>query len=110
MGRLISVIFVLLSFVFMFSCGVDFSRKDVEKTNIFGKITKKYLDEWNHEEPTVICRSDENEFKYQMSAWRRKSDLWEYLQVGDSLIKPAGSLTLRVKKENGEYKDYKYQR
>lgn len=103
-------IIVLLASLLMFSCGVDFSRKEVEKTNISGRITKKYLDTWNHEVQTVICRSGVNEFKYQMSAWSGTNDFWEYLQVGDSIIKPPGTLTLRVKKANGDYKDYQYRR
>ena len=41
------ILFTFFSFFFIYSCGVDFSRNEIEKTYICGKITKKYLDSWN---------------------------------------------------------------
>jgi len=97
---------ICLIFLLFYSCGVDFSKNTVKETNISGKVIKKYLDTINHGEPTIICKEN----KYQMSRWERNSDLWDYLQIGDSVIKPSGTLILRVKKEDGSYKDYEYQR
>jgi len=100
-------ILVLVCFIF-FSCGIDFSKNTVRETNILGKVTKKYLDTINHGEPTIICKEQEEENKYQMSRWVKNSNLWDYLQIGDSVIKPSGTLTLRVKKEDGSFKDFEY--
>ena len=110
MVRYSIAIFVLLSSVFMFSCGVDFSKKNTEKKDISGKVIEKYRDEHNHMETTIVYENKDGQFKYQISDWAIKSDLWDYLEVGDSIIKPTGTLTLQVKKANGESKEYQYQR
>ena len=104
------ILFVLLSSISIISCTIDFTKKDTEKKEIYGKVIEKYKDESNHMEPTIIYENKNGEFKYQVSDWAIKSDFWEYLQTGDSVIKPSGVLTLRVKKKNGDYIDYKYQR
>ena len=91
--------------VFTFSCGVDFTKDDTKKEFLYGLVTEKYRDEHNHLEPTIVYKNKSGEFEYQMSDW----NLWDYLQTGDSIIKPSGTLTLRVKKVNGEFKDFEYQ-
>lgn len=103
-------IFVLLSCVFLFSCGIDFSKKDINKKNVYGKVTEKYKDENNHGAPTIVYENKDGQFKFHVIDWARNSDFWDYLEVGDSIIKPSGTLTMEIKKANGESKEYQYQR
>lgn len=100
---------ICLIFLLFYSCGVDFSKNTVNETNISGKVTKKYVDYNNHGAMTIIYENSSEEFKYQIDEWVN-NNLWNYLQIGDSVIKPSGTLILRVKKEDGSYKDYEYQR
>ncbi len=92
------------------SCVIDFTEKDTKELNLSGKVIKKYLDDWNHGAATVIMINEKGQFKYQIDDWAVYSDLWSYLYVGDSIIKPSGTLTLRVKHPDGTFKDYRYQR
>lgn len=103
-------IFIIILFFITSSCTVDFTKKETEGKDIFGKVIDKYYDELNHMEPTIVFENKNGLFKYQISDWAINSDLWNYIQIGDSVIKPSGTLTLRVKKEDGSFKDYKYQR
>ena len=104
------ILFTLLLYFCVFSCTVDFTKKDTEKKDIYGKVIEKYRDPHNHMEPTIVYENKNGQFRYQVSDWAIKSDFWEYMQTGDSVIKPSGTLILRIKKMNGDYKDYQYQR
>ena len=99
-----------LTFVLLFSCSVDFTKKDTMNKYIYGEVIEKFRDEHNHMETTIVYQNKEGHFRYQVSDWAIRSDFWEYIQKGDSIIKPSGILTIRVKKPNGEFKDYEYQR
>jgi len=101
--RIISILFII---GILLSCS---SRKEDTNNEIIGKVTKKYVDYNNHGAMTIIYENSSKEFKYQIDEWI-SDDLWKYLQIGDSVIKPSGTLILRVKKEDGSYKDYEYQR
>ena len=101
---------LILLLLLLSSCVIDFTKKDTKEKKLYGKVCKKYRDDWNHGEPTIVYINKNGEFIYQMSDWAIYSDLWSYLQVGDSIIKPSGTLTLRVKHADGTFKDYKYQR
>jgi len=104
-------IYFLFFLLFFTSCSY-FNRKykeSLKKVNITGKVIKKYFDDWNHGAATVIYIDKNGQSKCQMDDWSRYSNLWTYLQIGDSIIKPSGTLTLKVKKRDGRFKNYKYQ-
>ncbi len=105
--NLFSIIYILF---IVSSCTIDFTKKETNNEEIYGKVIYKYRDELNHMEPTIIFENNNENYTYQVSDWAINSDLWDYLQIGDSVIKPSGTLILRVKKEDGSYKDYEYQR
>ena len=103
--------YILFIFIIIInSCSIDFSKESIEKKIIYGVVEKKYFDDWNHGEPTIICKNEKGNFKYQLYDWDIKKELWEFIQIGDSIIKPSGTLILRVKKANGEIRDFEYNR
>ena len=100
---------IILSFALclLLSCS---SKNEDKNQEINGKVTEKYRDDHNHGAATIVYKNSSGEFTYQIDEWAINSDLWEYLQTSDSIIKSSGTLTLRVKKKNGDFKDYRYQR
>lgn len=103
--------FLFIAFMtLLFSCKIDFTKNDTLKKDIIGRVVNKYRDDFNHAEPTIVYENANGQFEYQVSDWAINSDFWEYIQINDSIKKPSGTLIMRVKKINGEYKDYQYQR
>lgn len=86
------------------------SKKEDKSIEIIGKVIEKYRDYHNHGSTTIVCENDNGQIKYQIDEWSINSDLWDYLQTGDSIIKPSGTLTLKIIKPNGDSKEYEYQR
>ncbi len=85
------------------SCGVDIYRIQVRSADIKGVLIKKDIDDFNHNAHVLIYADSigvENEL--YVGRWEEKSDLWSYVQSGDSIIKPPRSLLLLVKRK-GEY-------
>jgi len=80
----------------------DFGKKKVEKSEIKDKIVRMYQNKYDHLEPIFVTSNGE---KIYASRWRTSYD---YANVGDSIIKEAGSLTLTIKKDNGEYKIFEH--
>lgn len=59
----------------------------------------------NHDLP---CIDLNNNVSIGISTWDRESDLWEYIEIGDSVYKPSGTLTLKVIKPTDETKEFPY--
>ena len=102
--NLIVIIFVLFSI----SCGLNLNKKSIEKMDIHGIVLEKYLDHHNHGTTTVVYEMNKVQIKFDLTDWIKDNNIWEYIQLGDSIIKPTGTLTMHIKKSNEEYKDYEY--
>jgi len=94
--------------ILVVSCGLDLSREETKKEDICGIVEEKVIDQNNHGAPTIYVRSMHGTLKYHVIDWSKKSDFWEYLSTGDSVIKPSGTLIMRIKKSNGEFRDFQY--
>jgi len=102
-------IFIILFILNFNNCSINFGKKDDEKKDIHGILTLKYIDMDSHGSAVIEYKMDTVNYKFCINHWGRKNDMWGYLKIGDSIIKPSGSLTIRVKKNEGSYKDYEYQ-
>lgn len=100
-------ILILAAIFICTSCNfsADFGKKDTQKSEISGVVVKKYRELMNHDLP---CIDLNNNVSIGIEPWDRKTDLWEYIQIGDSVYKPSGTLTLKVIKPTGETKEFKY--
>jgi hypothetical protein len=96
---------LVLLLILMISCSS--TKEDIDQ-NITGRVTEKYLDMHNHGAATIVFKNSDGEFKAQIDSWVKNTDLWAFMQTGDSIIKPSGVLTLMVRKPNGESKNYAY--
>jgi len=100
--------FLILMFLFIFSScnfSADFGKEDTQKSEISGVVVKKYREPMNHNLP---CIDLNNDVSIGIEPWDRRTDLWEYIEIGDSVYKPSGTLTLKVIKPTGETKEFIY--
>ncbi|UPT68516.1 MAG: hypothetical protein M0D57_07765 [Sphingobacteriales bacterium JAD_PAG50586_3] len=80
---------------------------EFKNSKIKGVITDKYRDKMQHNVPLLIYRDSIDSKEINISSWIGKSDLWEFVSIGDSLIKTQGSENIIIVK-NGIRKEYKF--
>lgn len=97
---------LLLSFM---SCS-KYNRQKDKEMNINGIITKKYIKELG--EVNVIQVNNNNVL---LTPWIKRSsnnldkgNIWDYIDLGDSIYKAEGSLKMKVIKPSGEYQVFDY--
>lgn len=98
---------ILFSILFLlFSCNyVQKRTKDLEKREYNGVVIKKYKEKWNHGSPVVKFSSG---IEFGVGSWAKGSQLWENIDVGDSISKPSGTLILKLFKQNGGQESYSF--
>jgi len=100
--------FILILFLlFAFGCiRYDGIKKRHKPEEFKGIITKIYQDGRNHGVFTFdIKTEEEEEFKRMAGLYPRS---WEYAEIGDSIIKPADTLMIIIKKNDSTYKEFFY--
>lgn len=94
---------VLLS---IFSCNIRYDglREGIKAEAFNCIIIDVYQDRYNHN--IWILKTDcDEEKEINGNVWPR---CWEYMEVGDSVIKMADTLLLTVKKTDGQMKEFYY--
>lgn len=76
-------------------------KKDVYKGIVYKKITESN----RHGNSYLVVIDESDTFNISLYEWPY---LWEYAELGDTLIKPADTLLLYVKKKNGTVKTIIY--
>lgn len=92
-----NVLFFLLGVITI--CGIVFFGKiifehETLNLNFKGKLESKYIDNHNHNIPTLKIVVGEKIIVYDIA--NDESGLFEYIQAGDSIIKLSNSLNVRV--------------
>ena len=99
------VLFLLLSMT-IYSCFESHNSKDIlKKTTYKGIVVRKYIDESNHGQTTGIVRQEDSDKYIMFHDWVGS---WDYVNVGDSIIKKADTLMITIKKQNLSSKDFFY--
>ena len=88
-----SIIFLFL--ISLVGCG-DYCEDTIKPIKIKGKIVDKYVDEYNHATKTV--KYNENNTEYLIALY--DSELWDYISIGDSILKENNSLIVNMKRDN----------
>lgn len=106
-SKKISII-VITMFIFN-SCdfSIDYGKNRTKESEISGIVVKKYRHSVIHDTP---CIDLNNNGSIGIEPWNRYTEFWEYIQIGDSVYKPSGSLNLKVIKSTGETKDFEYKK
>jgi len=103
----ISLILGLLTIIFFIFLAKERTKEDcvsIKKKYVNkgynGIINRKFEDKENHALPTLIIK-EENQRKI-FGSFRDISGLYEYSQVGDSIIKEKGSLKVKIIRDDKE--------
>lgn len=65
-----------------------------------GKIIDKYIDQYEHLYPTIILRQNEMEKPYKFRIINEKSNLYDFLKVGDIISKDTNQNEVRIIRVN----------
>jgi len=74
--------------------------------NFKGTITKIYQDKRSHYEYIFEIKSNSELIELNAEDWHPRS--WAYARVGDSIIKPADTLLIIIKKNDSTFNDFFY--
>ena len=97
-GLFFTVILMIASEIWNF----DFGKNKIEKSEIRDKIVNIYRDKYNH--MAIVFKTNNGEKIFP----QRWFDAEDYANIGDSIIKEAGSLIITIKKDNGEMKTFNH--
>jgi len=95
----------IITILIFHSCQIDFGKDEIEKDIYTGIIIDKFQDKNDHYMWTLEIKSD---IKYNIIA-ERWNGLWQYAEIGDSVLKPENTLDLKIRKKNGITKIFKYE-
>jgi len=94
-----------------FSCQRNNERiqNQYKKQDFKGVVIKKYQD-WNDRgrECLIIFNFNTDTINLSPVEWR-KDNIWDYVRVGDSIIKPLNQLDITVKRKNDVPRKFRYQ-
>ncbi len=99
------IIFIIFS-LFLFSCiRIDTAKEGTKQQTYKGAITKIYQDKWNHMAYTFDIKTSGELIIDVVDIWPK---IWGYAAIGDSIIKPADTLIIIVKKNDSTFKEFQY--
>ncbi|MBP1629861.1 MAG: hypothetical protein H6Q15_754 [Bacteroidetes bacterium] len=108
--RIKAVYLITFLLLLYFSSCKGYYREQDRKKNISGIITNKYIDEFGHYTKVITINGYEN---IVLTPWIKGStidtgNIWEFIEVGDSVNKAEGSLKMKVIKPSGKYQVFDY--
>jgi len=91
---------VLLSLI-VISCHnhCDVVRK-VKEQEMKGVIVRKYVESFNHGAPHLDISSSKKEEYDNLYLVHELGGIWDFIEVGDSVIKEKGDFTIKIVKSN----------
>jgi len=90
----------------LFSCiRIDTGKKYCREEHYSGVILDIYQDKINHYSWTYKISNTKFLFDRDAQLWPKS---WEYAQVGDSIIKPADTLMIIIKKNDSTKREFFY--
>jgi hypothetical protein len=94
----------LFGLIIIVSCKNAISfRESYLKDHYKGVIIKMFRDPDNHEMSTFTIKTDSTNFDEVADIY---SQSWNYAKIGDSIIKPADTLMIIIKKNDSTYKEF----
>jgi len=104
--RTILIFFIIICLPFIISCiRIDTGHKQAKEEYYKGKIIKIYQNDKQHYMYYFDIQTRNQIISKNAEMW---SQLWSYAKVGDSIIKPADTLMLIIKKNDTTQKVFTY--
>ena len=90
----------------------SYNTERLKKEILKGVVTDKYIDEFGHDTNMILV---DGYIKLPLTSWIKGSsnnldtgNIWDYIELGDSVYKAEGSLKMKVIKPSGEYQVFDY--
>ncbi|MDD3724002.1 MAG: hypothetical protein PHV83_00555 [Bacteroidales bacterium] len=110
-----SIIVYLAINIILLTCLMSchsYYRERLKKEVLKGVVTDKYIDEFGHDTNMILV---DGYIKLPLTSWIKGSsnnldtgNIWDYIELGDSVYKAEGSLKMKVIKPSGEYQVFDY--
>lgn len=110
-----SIIVYLAINIILLTCLMSchsYNRERLKKEILKGVVTDKYIDEFGHDTNMILV---DGYIKLPLTSWIKGSsnnldtgNIWDYIELGDSVYKAEGSLKMKVIKPSGEYQVFDY--
>lgn len=110
-----SIIVYLAINIILLTCLMSchsYYRERLKKEILKGVVTDKYINEFSHEAKTITINGNQS---LDLLEWIKGSfnnldtgNIWDYIELGDSVYKAEGSLKMKVIKPSGEYQVFDY--
>lgn len=98
-GLIILISFYILISVLLEKCAEN-NQKDIEYR---GVLTEIFLDAENRNQYTYKIQTNNNIINQAVTSYSKSFD---YIEIGDSIIKEKGGLEIIIKKKNSNYSTY----
>ncbi len=108
--KIMQFLFIVTLFVF-FGCQYnDQKMQDYYKKQDYKSVVIKKYQDWNNHgmEKIIIYNYNKDTVEVCLANWRYDR-IFDYVQVGDSIIKPLNYLALTVKREGNVPRKFRYQ-
>lgn len=91
---IVSFFFLLFFLIWLFSDSKECNyEKEIKGFEINSRVKDKFLDKNSHLNPTIILYRNTQKIVFTSS---EKSKFYDFVEIGDSLIKERGSLDIRL--------------
>jgi len=110
-----SIIVYLAINIILLTCLMSchsYNTERLKKEILKGVVTDKYIDEFGHDTNMILV---DGYIKLPLTSWIKGSsnnldtgNIWDYIELGDSVYKAEGSLKMKVIKPSGEYQVFDY--
>lgn len=104
MNKHFKIILLCLS-IFIIACNYNSEKKYLREIEYKGIIDSIFEDTWNHSMFTFIVEDNKKKSEVLAENWTKS---WEYAEIGDSIIKPADTLMIIIKKNDSIFKQFYY--
>ncbi len=106
----VNIILTILILLLFCTCCNSYYTEKLKQRNIQGIVTNKYINEFSHEAKTITINDNQS---LDLLEWIKgknidTGDIWDYIEVGDSVYKAQGSLKMKVIKPSGKYQIFDY--
>lgn len=109
--RLLKLYIVVLIPLFLIECNYYNNEADInyfKNQNYKGIVVEKFQDWDNHGiEKVRIFNLNQDTIEFDLANWRY-DNIWDYIQPGDSLIKPLNHLAITIKRKGEPPRKFRY--
>ena len=107
--KLIKASIIILFFLCLFGCSNSKKEENYFKDQNYKSVVVEKYQDWDKHglELVRIYNFNKDTIDIYLDNWRC-DNIWDYVQVGDSLIKPLNHLAITIKREGEPLRKFRY--